>query len=77
MRPMLISLAGSEDGVVYAWKTDTAAVVRRYDEAEYTHPIHQVAFHPYDDIVACCSFGPSQPIVLYYAGALEYSGMSF
>ena len=70
-------LAGSEDGVIHVWKTDTGAAVRQYSDGDLTHPVHDVAFHPHDNIVASASFGAGQPIVLYYAGwTVMLSGVS-
>ena len=63
-----LTVSGSEDGSIFAWKTDTAAVTQRYDDTEASQPIHQVVFHPHDNILAACSFGAPSPVLLYYAG---------
>ncbi|XP_025109171.1 jouberin-like isoform X1 [Pomacea canaliculata] len=57
--------AGSEDGYVYAWNTDTGDQVARYTELNYHKPVTDVAYHPRDHIIAMCSLGENQPILVY------------
>ncbi|KAM8945544.1 jouberin [Pelodytes ibericus] len=57
--------AGSEDGITYVWNTETGDQVAKYSELSYTTPIRDVAFHPHENMVAFCAFGPSQPVLVY------------
>ncbi|CAH2250341.1 jouberin isoform X1 [Pelobates cultripes] len=57
--------AGSEDGIVYVWNTETGDQVAKYSELSYTAPIRDVAFHPHENMVAFCAFGQNQPILVY------------
>ena len=49
-----------------AWNTETGAIANKYTDADLTYPVHNVAYHPLDNIFACSSFGSNQPILLYY-----------
>lgn len=55
-------LSGSEDGYPRVWNTETGTLLKRLDCLGA--PVHDVACHPRDNIVAVCSFAPNQPIVL-------------
>ncbi|XP_028294336.1 jouberin isoform X2 [Gouania willdenowi] len=57
--------SGSEDGMAYVWNTDTGDQVAVYSELCYPTALHGVAFHPYENMVAFCAFGQSQPIHVY------------
>ncbi|KAL8612119.1 hypothetical protein ACOMHN_013998 [Nucella lapillus] len=57
--------AGSEDNFVYAWNTDTGDQVARYTELNYLKPVTDVVYHPRDHILAVCSLGENQPVLVY------------
>ncbi|KAL3869318.1 hypothetical protein ACJMK2_042012, partial [Sinanodonta woodiana] len=57
--------AGSEDNCVYAWNTDTGDQVIMYSELNYRHPVTDVHYHPRDHLVAFCSIGDNQPVLIY------------
>ncbi|XP_027855752.1 jouberin isoform X3 [Xiphophorus couchianus] len=57
--------SGSEDGIGYVWNTDTGDQVAVYSELCYRSALHGVSFHPYENMVAFCAFGQSQPVHVY------------
>ncbi|XP_026007592.1 jouberin isoform X2 [Astatotilapia calliptera] len=57
--------SGSEDGMAYVWNTDTGDQVAVYSELCYPTALHGVSFHPYENMVAFCAFGQSQPVHVY------------
>lgn len=57
--------SGSEDGMAYVWNTDTGDQVAVYSELCYPTALHDVCFHPHENMVAFCAFGQSQPIYVY------------
>uniref|UniRef100_A0A4W3K5P9 Jouberin n=1 Tax=Callorhinchus milii TaxID=7868 RepID=A0A4W3K5P9_CALMI len=57
--------AGSEDGICYVWNSETGDQVAMYTELNYASPVRDVAFHPHENMVAFCAFGPSQPILIF------------
>lgn len=57
--------AGSEDGTVYAWKPETGEQVAMYSDLPYKSPIRDIAYHPFENMVAFCAFGQNEPILLY------------
>ncbi len=63
-----LAFLGSEDGCVYVWNTDSAALAHRYEVEDLTEIVHDVAFHPHDNILAVCCCAPGRPLLLYYAG---------
>jgi hypothetical protein len=64
----LTECEGSEDGMIHVWNAETGAALRQYSDGDLTTPVHDVAFHPHDNIIAAASFGASQPVLLYYPG---------
>ncbi|CAN9502628.1 unnamed protein product [Ophioblennius macclurei] len=57
--------SGSEDGMAYVWNADTGEQVAMYSELGYPSPLHAVAYHPHENMVAFCALAQSQPIHLY------------
>ncbi|XP_075453507.1 jouberin isoform X4 [Ascaphus truei] len=57
--------AGSEDCVAYVWNAETGDQVAKYCDLSYTSPLRDVAFHPFEHMVAFCAFGQSQPLLVY------------
>lgn len=55
-------LSGSEDGYPRIWSAEQGTLLQRLDCLGA--PVHDVACHPRDNIVAVCSFAANQPIVL-------------
>ena len=58
-------VSGSEDGAAYVWNFETGDQVARYAELNYHHPLTGVDFHPYDNMIAFCSFGENEPVLIY------------
>ncbi|ESO98402.1 hypothetical protein LOTGIDRAFT_62094, partial [Lottia gigantea] len=57
--------AGSEDNIAYVWNTDSGDQVAKYSELNYNQPVTDVEYHPRDHIIALCSIGENQPVLLY------------
>ncbi|XP_032238499.2 jouberin isoform X2 [Nematostella vectensis] len=57
--------SGSEDGLAYVWNTDTGDIVSIYTSLAYEHAVSDVDFHPLDHLIVFCSFGNSQPVLVY------------
>ncbi|XP_041828331.1 jouberin isoform X4 [Melanotaenia boesemani] len=57
--------SGSEDGMAYVWNTDTGDQVAVYSELCYPTALTGISFHPYENMVAFCAFGQSQPVHVY------------
>ncbi|XP_041358926.1 jouberin-like [Gigantopelta aegis] len=57
--------SGSEDNYCYVWNTDTGDQVARYSDLNFQQPVTDVDYHPRDHIVAVCSLGENQPVLLY------------
>ena len=43
----------------------TGDQVARYTELNYLKPVTDVAYHPRDHILAICSLGENQPVLIY------------
>ena len=60
---------GNRNGKVFVWKCDTGDFVSFYggskDRTGVQKQISEVVFHPHDHIIAFCSFGDDQPVVVY------------
>ncbi|XP_062592731.1 jouberin-like isoform X1 [Saccostrea cucullata] len=57
--------AGSEDNFAYAWNTETGDQVAMFSELNYQYPVTDVEYHPRDHMMALCSLGDNQPILIY------------
>ncbi|XP_052095753.1 jouberin-like isoform X1 [Mytilus californianus] len=57
--------SGSEDNLVYAWHTETGDQVVMYTDLNYRNPVTDVDYHPRDHMIAMCSVGENQPIIIY------------
>ena len=57
--------SGSEDNCSYVWNSDTGDQVAMYSELGFKTPVCDVAFHPFDHMVAFCSFGEIHPVLVY------------
>ncbi|XP_006834780.1 PREDICTED: jouberin [Chrysochloris asiatica] len=57
--------AGSEDGIVYVWNTETGEQVAMYSDLPFKSPIRDISYHPLEHMVAFCAFGQNEPILLY------------
>ncbi|XP_072046186.1 jouberin-like [Amphiura filiformis] len=57
--------SGSEDYQAYVWNADTGDLVATYQDLGYKHPVCDVDYHPYDHMVAFCSRGEGQPVLIY------------
>ena len=62
--------AGTDDGRVAVWKTDTGDLIAMYEKSmiqKYgiTNAIVDICYHPKDHLVAFCAFGEEQSVVLY------------
>ncbi|XP_070556503.1 jouberin-like isoform X2 [Ptychodera flava] len=58
-------ISGSEDYQAYVWNTDTGDQVAIYSDFGYKHPISDVEYHPYDHMIAFCSFGENHLVQIY------------
>ncbi|NP_001002277.2 jouberin isoform X2 [Rattus norvegicus] len=57
--------SGSEDGIVYVWNPETGEQVAMYSELPFKSTIRDISYHPFENMVAFCAFGQSEPILLY------------
>ncbi|KAK3744974.1 hypothetical protein QZH41_008499, partial [Actinostola sp. cb2023] len=57
--------SGSEDGVAYVWNAETGDLVSVYTSLTYENAVSDIDFHPMDHMIVFCSFGNSQPILVY------------
>ena len=60
-------VGGSEDGTAHMWNADNGQMVHHFSDLAITTPVHEACFHPHDHLVAFCSFGAAQPILVYRA----------
>ncbi|XP_046556867.1 LOW QUALITY PROTEIN: jouberin-like [Haliotis rubra] len=68
--------AGSEDNTAYVWNTETGDQVARYSELNYQRPVTDLDYHPRDHILAICSLGDNQPVLVYnYDPQVAHIGM--
>ncbi|XP_067677966.1 jouberin-like [Haliotis asinina] len=68
--------AGSEDNTAYVWNTETGDQVARYSELNYQRPVTDLDYHPRDHIIAICSLGDNQPVLVYnYDPQVAHVGM--
>ncbi|XP_037376333.1 jouberin [Talpa occidentalis] len=57
--------AGSEDGVVYVWNSETGEQVAVYSDLPFKSPVRDISYHPLENLAAFCAFGQNEPILLY------------
>ncbi|XP_071116994.1 jouberin-like [Haliotis cracherodii] len=57
--------SGSEDNTAYVWNTETGDQVARYSDLNYQRPVTDLDYHPRDHILAICSLGDNQPVLVY------------
>lgn len=57
--------SGSEDGIVYVWNPETGEQVAMYSDLPFKSTIRDLAYHPFENMVAFCAFGQSEPVLLY------------
>ncbi|GAB6023618.1 Jouberin, variant 2 [Chamberlinius hualienensis] len=57
--------SGSEDHKVYVWNTVIGDQVAVYHDLPFQSTIHCVIYHPFDHILAMCSYGNNIPVTLY------------
>ncbi|XP_005361015.1 jouberin isoform X1 [Microtus ochrogaster] len=57
--------SGSEDGVVYVWNPETGEQVAMYSDLPFKSTIRDISYHPFENMVAFCAFGQSEPVLLY------------
>ncbi|XP_052025162.1 jouberin isoform X2 [Apodemus sylvaticus] len=57
--------SGSEDGMVYVWNPETGEQVAMYSDLPFKSTIRDISYHPFENMVAFCAFGQSEPILLY------------
>ncbi|XP_051020261.1 jouberin [Acomys russatus] len=57
--------SGSEDGIVYVWNPETGEQVAMYSDLPFKSTIRDISYHPFENMVAFCAFGQSEPILLY------------
>jgi hypothetical protein len=57
--------SGSEDRQVYCWQAYTGELLYCYKTLNYTQPVMDLQFHPFDNIVAMCSIGPWHQVAVF------------
>ncbi|XP_077991283.1 jouberin-like [Glandiceps talaboti] len=57
--------SGSEDCQAYVWNTDTGDQLAVYSDLGYRHAVSDVEYHPYDHLIAFCSFGENHLVHIY------------
>jgi len=58
-------ISGSEDGRIFVWNVDNGTCVRSSWDIGYAVPVIDVAWHPYDHIVAFAAPGQQQPVWMF------------
>lgn len=58
-------LSGSEDGQVNCWHTYNGNLIYSYKSLNYTQPVIDIQFHPYDNLLAMCSIGPLHQVYVF------------
>ena len=62
----LVFSGSNQFGTVFVWDTDTGMEKHIYEvPALETRPIHTIAYHPLDHIVAMGALGPDSPLIVY------------
>ncbi|CAF1425836.1 unnamed protein product [Adineta steineri] len=57
--------SGSEDGQVHCWHTYNGNLLYSYKYINYTQPVVDIQFHPFDNILAMCSIGPLHQVYVF------------
>lgn len=57
--------SGSEDGQVNCWHTYNGNLIYSYRSLNYTHPVLDLQFHPFDNLLAMCSIGPLHQVYVF------------
>nr|XP_022332539.1 jouberin-like isoform X2 [Crassostrea virginica] len=57
--------SGSEDNFAYTWNTETGDQVAMFSELNFQYPVTDIEYHPRDHMMALCSLGDNQPILIY------------
>ncbi|UJR37055.1 hypothetical protein I4U23_029760 [Adineta vaga] len=57
--------AGSEDGQVHCWHTYNGNLLYSYKYINYTQPVVDIQFHPFDNLVAMCAIGPLHQVYVF------------
>lgn len=57
--------SGSEDGQVNCWHTYNGNLIYSYKSLNYTQPVVDIQFHPYDNILSMCSIGPLHQVYIF------------
>ncbi|XP_065672892.1 jouberin isoform X3 [Hydra vulgaris] len=56
---------GTENGVANVWSTETGQLLHTYNDLGYLKTVSACHFHPHDNYIVFCSYGESQPILIY------------
>ena len=59
-------VCGSEDGSLFVWEEESGAVLLDSWAVGLNGPLLQVAWCPHDHVLACCSYGPHNPVLIYF-----------
>ena len=57
--------AGSEDGQVHCWHTYNGNLLYSYKYINYTQPVIDIQFHPFDNLLAMCAIGPLHQVYVF------------
>jgi hypothetical protein len=57
--------AGSEDRQVHCWQTYNGNLLYSYQSLNYTQSVVDLHFHPFDNLIAMCSMGPSHQVHVF------------
>ena len=57
--------SGSEDGQVNCWHTYNGNLIYTYKTLNYTQPVVDLQFHPFDNFLAMCSIGPLHQVYIF------------
>jgi len=60
--------AGSEDGKIRVWETQSAKpVLSGLEHVGFTEPLLGISWHPHEHVVALAAYGENMPVLLYWA----------
>jgi WD40 repeat protein len=57
--------SGSEDGQVNCWHTYNGNLIYSFKSLNYTQPVLDLQFHPFDNLLAMCSIGPLHQVYVF------------